>query len=97
MTKGYWIANNLVHDSEAYKAYQEANAGPLHEFGGQFLVRAGRQMTPEGAMHPRSVIIEFPSYENAVACYESVSYQDALAIRQPIADTNLIIVEGYDP
>lgn len=96
MTKGYWIANNLVHDSEAYKAYQEANAGPLHEFGGKFLVRAGRQMTPEGAMHPRSVIIEFPSYENAVACYESVSYQDALAIRQPIADTNLIIVEGYD-
>ena len=97
MTKGYWIANNLVHDSEAYKAYQKANAGPLHEFGGKFLVRAWRQMTPEGAMHPRSVIIEFPSYENAVACYESVSYQDALAIRQPIADTNLIIVEGYDP
>ena len=97
MAKGYWIANNLVHDSEAYKAYQKANAGPLHEFGGRFLVRAGRQMTPEGAMHPRSVIIEFPSYEDAVACYESVSYQDALAIRQPIADTNLIIVEGYDP
>jgi uncharacterized protein (DUF1330 family) len=48
-------------------------------------------------MHPRSVIIEFPSYEDAVACYKSVSYQDALAIRQPIADTNLIIVEGYDP
>jgi len=97
MAKGYWIANNLVHDSEAYKAYQKANAGPLHEFGGRFLVRAGRQMTPEGAMHPRSVIIEFPSYEDAVACYESVSYQDALTIRRPIADTNLIIVEGYDP
>ncbi len=97
MTKGYWIANNLVHDSEAYKAYQKANAGPLKEYGGRFLVRAGRQITPEGAMHPRSVIIEFPSYEDAVACYESVSYQDALAIRQPIADTNLIIVEGCDP
>ena len=97
MTKGYWIADNLVHDSEACKAYQRANAGPLKEYGGRFLVRAGRQITPEGAMHPRSVIIEFPSYEDAVASYESVSYQDALAIRQPIADTNLIIVEGYDP
>ena len=96
MKKGYWIANNLVYDSEAYKAYQKANAGPLLEYGGRFLVRAGKQITPEGEMHPRSVIIEFPSYEEAVACYESVSYQEALAIRQPVADTNLIIFEGYD-
>ncbi|WP_108838034.1 DUF1330 domain-containing protein [Tateyamaria sp. Alg231-49] len=62
MTKGYWIANNLVHDSEAYKVYQKANAGPLKEYGGKFLVRAGRQVSPEGAMFPRSVVIEFPSY-----------------------------------
>jgi len=96
MTKGYWIANNLVHDNEAYKAYQKANAGPLKEYGGKFFVRAGRQISPEGAMFPRSVIIEFPSYADAVACYESVAYQEALTIRQPIADTNLIIVEGYD-
>ncbi|MEO9572868.1 MAG: DUF1330 domain-containing protein [Roseobacter sp.] len=96
MTKGYWIANNLVHDNEAYKAYQKANAGPLKEYGGKFLVRAGRQVSPEGVMFPRSVVIEFPSYADAVACYESVAYQEALTIRQPIADTNLIIAEGYD-
>ena len=43
MTKGYWIANNLVHDSEAYKAYQKANAGPLKSMvAGFWSVQGGR-------------------------------------------------------
>ncbi|MFX4298612.1 DUF1330 domain-containing protein [Pseudosulfitobacter pseudonitzschiae] len=95
--KGYWIAHNVVHDAEAYKKYQAANAAPLAEYGGRFVVRGGQQINPEGSWNSRTVVIEFPSYADAVACYESKSYKAALALRIDIADGNLVIVEGYDP
>ena len=96
MAKGYWIANNNVHDAEAYERYKVANAAPFAEYGAKFLVRGGQQQGREGDVFPRTVVIEFPSYEAAVACYDSASYKDAMAIRADAAEGRLIIVEGYD-
>ncbi|MEM9549785.1 MAG: DUF1330 domain-containing protein [Pseudomonadota bacterium] len=96
MPKGYWIANNIVHDVETYETYKAANAVPFREFGARFLVRGGAQTGAEGQINPRTVVIEFPSYEAALACYESDSYKSAKAIRDPVSDGTLIIVEGYD-
>jgi uncharacterized protein (DUF1330 family) len=42
------------------------------------------------------VVIEFPNYAAAVACYRSPEYQQNLKIRQANAVTDLIVVEGYD-
>lgn len=95
VAKGYWIVNNLVRDAEAYDAYRAANAAPLSRYGGRFLVRAGRQTVTEGAAHPRSVVIEFPSHEAALACYNDPEYQAAIALRAAAADGTFIIVEGY--
>lgn len=96
MAKGYWIANNIVHDADAYEDYKKANAVAFAKYGARFVVRGGQQEVVEGQAHPRSVVIEFPSYEAAVACYNSPEYAKAIAIRTDVADTNLIIVEGYD-
>ena len=96
MAKGYWIVNNVVNDADTYKTYQAANAAPFAEFGAKFLVRAGPQQGREGQTHPRSVIIEFASYADAIACYESESYVAAKAVRDTVAEGTLIIVEGYD-
>ena len=96
MPKGYWIANNIVHDLEGYKAYQRANAVPFEKYGARFLVRGGRQIEAEGDLHPRSVVIEFPSYQDAIACYESAEYKAAKELRLAISESRLIIVEGYD-
>ncbi|WP_147125529.1 DUF1330 domain-containing protein [Shimia ponticola] len=96
MAKGYWIAHGTVHDPEAYDAYRAANAAPLAEFGGRFLVRGGEQQLKEGDARPRTVVIEFPTYEAAVACYESAGYQAAMALRSGVADSDLVIVAGYD-
>ena len=96
VAKGYWIAHNVVSDPEKYKDYQAANAAPLKEYGARFVVRGGTQKNPEGTWSPRTVVIEFPSYADAVACYESEAYQAAKAIRDDIAEGNLIIVEGYE-
>lgn len=96
MAKGYWIANNIVHDAEKYEDYKASNVAPFARFGARFIVRGGQQQDREGTSYPRSVVIEFPSYADAVACYESEEYQRSLAIRTPIANGNLVIVEGYD-
>jgi len=96
MPKGYWIANNLVHDTEAYARYREANAAVFARYGARFLVRGGTQEAREGDARPRSVVLEFPSYAEARACYDDPEYQAAKALRDTAAEGMLIIVEGYD-
>ena len=96
MPKGYWIVNNRVHDATAYEAYRAANGAPLARHGGKFLVRAGKQEIREGEGHPRSVVIEFPSYAAAVACYDDTEYQAAIQLRAAAADGVFIITEGYE-
>ena len=96
MAKGYWIAHGTVHDPVAYDIYRAANAAPLAEYGGRFLVRGGEQETKEGEARPRTVVIEFPSYEAARACYESEGYQKAKALRAGISESDMVIVAGYD-
>ena len=96
MPKGYWIARVDVTDAEAYKKYVAANAGAFARFGARFVVRAGRFESPEGTARDRNVVLEFPSYEQALACYRSDEYREALALRQAAAITDLIIIEGYD-
>ncbi|SFE46002.1 Uncharacterized conserved protein, DUF1330 family [Sulfitobacter brevis] len=96
MAKGYWIGNMDVKDAAVYDTYRAANAQPFKEYGAKFLVRGGKQETREGALHSRTVVIEFASYADAVACYDSDAYQAAKAIRLPVAEGNLMIVEGYD-
>ena len=96
MAKGYWIARVDVHDPEAYKAYMAANGEPIARFGGRFIVRGGRHEVAEGAARARNVVVEFPSYQAAVACFHDSGYQDARALRIPVSEADLIIIEGYD-
>lgn len=96
MAKGYWIARVDVADVERYKAYVAANAEPLHAYGARFLVRGGRFECVEGSSRTRNVVIEFPSYEAALACYRSPGYQAAVALRAPVSVIDLIVIEGYD-
>lgn len=96
MTKAYWVAHVDVSDPQIYEDYKRANAAPFAEFGARFIVRGGEQVVREGASKGRTVVIEFPSYEAAVACFDSPAYQAAKAIRDPIASSDLVIVRGYD-
>lgn len=97
MPKGYWIAHVDVRDAEQYDKYRAANAAPFAKFGARFLVRAAPQDVREGALNPRTVVIEFPSLQAAKDCYDSPEYQAAKALRDPVSTGNLCIIEGYDP
>lgn len=96
MAKGYWIAHGRVDDVEKYDLYRAANAAPLAEYGGRFLVRGGARETVEGEAKPRTVVIEFPSYQAALDCYHSDGYQAALKLREGISVSDLVIAEGWD-
>ena len=94
--KGYWIAHVDVSDPEAYKAYVAANAGPFKKYGARFIIRGGTAQLVEGASRARHVVLEFPSYEAALACYRSPEYQHAKTLREGKAQGDIIVVEGYE-
>jgi uncharacterized protein (DUF1330 family) len=58
------------------------------------LARGGRAQQLEGEGRPRNVIIEFASFEDAVACYNSPEYQAARAKRVGAGEAEIVIVEG---
>jgi uncharacterized protein (DUF1330 family) len=94
--KGYWIAHIDVTEPETYKLYLAANQAPFGQFGARYLVRAGQREVPEGKARGRTVIMEFPSYDAALACYHSPGYQAAKKLREGKAVADLVVVEGYD-
>ena len=96
MAKGYWVGHVTVTDPEAYKAYVAANAKAFSKYGARFLVRGGQYASVEGMARQRHVVIEFPSYEAALACYHSPEYQEALRLRELASEADIIVVEGYD-
>jgi uncharacterized protein (DUF1330 family) len=94
--KGYWIGHVDITDPEGYKAYTAANAEPFGTFGARFLVRGGTREVAEGEVRGRTVVLEFPSYEAALACYRSPEYQAAKRLRDRTGELDLIVVAGYD-
>ena len=94
--KGYWIVQIDVPNPEAYKPYLAANQAPFGKFGARYLVRGGRCEVMEGRARSRIVVLEFPSYEAALACYRSPEYQAAKRLREGVAEADVIVIEGYD-
>lgn len=92
--KGYWIGHVDVTDPAGYEAYMAADMMPIGKFGGRFLVRGGSCDIVEGRMRARPVVLEFPSYEGALACYRSPDYQAAKKLRKGKVEIDLVIIEG---
>ena len=94
MAKGYIIGHITVRDPEAYKEYIQRDTPILQSLGGTFIVRGGQSETVEGETLQRHVVIEFPSYEAALAAYNDPAYQDVADIRRRTADSVILVVEG---
>ena len=92
--KGYWVAHVTVTDSDQYQKYIEGSAIAFKKYEAKILARGGRHTNLEGEGHARNVIIEFPSYETALACYNSPEYQAAKAKRENAGIPYIMIVEG---
>lgn len=99
MPKGYIIGHITVTDPEGYPEYVARDTPILEAHGARFVIRGGRSQTmehdgpppPEGQRH---VVIEFPSYEAALAAYNDPEYQEVAEIRRRCAKSTIIVVEG---
>ena len=96
MPKGYWIARVDVNDPDGYPEYVSTAKPAFEAHGAKFLARGGTTHSLEGENRARNVVIEFPSVQAALDCYNTVEYQAAVKIRQAVADSELIIVEGVE-
>lgn len=97
MAKGYWIARVDVSDPETYAGYVANNPAIFAKFGGRFVVRGGRFEAIEGSSRQRNVVVEFPDYQSAIACFNSTEYQENRKRRLASSVGDLIIIEGYEP
>ena len=96
MPKGYWIAHVTVTNPDQYQLYASGTREAFQKYGATILARGGTFHQLEGPGHPRNVVIEFDSYQKALDCYNSDAYQAAIAIRTPVSDGDIIIIEGYE-
>ena len=94
MPKAYWIAHVTVTDPEQYKLYANAAPEAFRKYGAVILARGGKFQQLEGEGRPRNVVIEFPSLEAAIACYNSPEYQAARHNRLGAGDAEIVLVEG---
>src|SRR5215471_1437899 len=96
MSADYWVANVDISDLNEYKKYVAANAEPFRKDGGKFLTRGGKSEIVEGKLRSRVVVLEFPSFEAALACYRSPEYAAAKKLREPASVADIVVLEGYD-
>jgi len=94
MPKAYWIAQVTVSNPDQYKLYAEGALAAFKKYDAKILARGGRSSQMEGDGRPRNVVIEFSSYDDAVACYNSPEYQSAKVKRKGAGEANIVIVES---
>ena len=76
--KGYVVCvyKNITNE-EKLKEYAVKAKTAVEKYKGKFLIRGGKATTNEGESSPRTVVIEFPSYNEANLFYKSKEYQSA--------------------
>ena len=93
--KGYVVCvYKNISNEEKLKEYALKARAAVESFEGKFLIRGGKTSSKEGEQSPRTVVIEFPSYEKALSFYQSKEYQDAHSILKGHAERQFQIVEG---
>ena len=95
--KAYWISLYLkVDNQENLKKYAETVTPIIKGFGGVPLVRGGKHQTFDGDDFIRTVVWEFPNYEQALKCHDSKEYQAGWALAKDTTERNLQIIEGVN-
>jgi uncharacterized protein (DUF1330 family) len=94
--KAYWVvAYRSISDESAVKAYAELAGPAIQAFGGRVLTKATSKVQAyEAGLLQRTILVEFDSYDIALAARESEAYQKALHALASGAQRDFRIVEG---
>jgi len=91
----YVIGEIEVTDPKLYEGYRKQVLATIEKHGGRFVARGGKAEQLEGGWTPkRIVILEFPSYEQALKWYRSPEYAPLITLRQSASRGKLVLVEG---
>ncbi len=86
-----------VTDPVKYEKYKQLAPPSIRKYGGRYLVRGGEVQVLEGKWSPkRFVILQFESFDQAKAWWNSPEYREAKLLRQASARTAMIWVPGHD-
>ncbi|MCF4121155.1 DUF1330 domain-containing protein [Antribacter sp. KLBMP9083] len=97
MPKGYWVSvYRTISDPEKLAAYTKLAGPAVRAGGGRLLSRGGRVVAHDAGIAEFTVLIEFDSFEQALAARESEAYQEALATLADGVERDFRIVEGLD-
>lgn len=98
MKKGYWVvAYRSISDESALEEYVKLAIPAIRAGGGKALIRTADAIEPrELGVKQLVVVMEFESFEKAVAAYNSAAYQAALRVLGSAAERDFRIVEGVD-
>jgi uncharacterized protein (DUF1330 family) len=93
--KGYVVCvYKSISNEKKLKEYASEARIAVEKYEGKFLIRGGRTTTNEGEGSPRTVVIEFTSYDNANLFYNSKEYQEAHDILKGHAERHHQTIEG---
>ena len=97
VAKGYWVSSyNTISDPEKLAAYDKLAAAAVRAAGGRTLSVGARVVAYDAGVAERAVLVEFDSFEQAVAARESKAYQEALAVLADGVERDFRIVEARD-
>ena len=96
MKKGYWVvAYRSISDKSAVNAYGALALPAIESFGGRFLTRSTSQIQPyEAGLQLRTIVVEFDSYDTALAARGSEAYKKAIQALSSGTVRDFRIVEG---
>tara|TARA_B100001167_G_scaffold62830_1_gene36895 strand:+ start:223 stop:513 length:291 start_codon:yes stop_codon:yes gene_type:complete len=95
MSKGYWISvYEKIENPKILIEYAKKATVAIQKHQGNFLCRGGKNICLEGSAKPRTVVVEFPSFDLAKQAYTSNEYKEALNILKGSVERNLQIIEG---
>jgi uncharacterized protein (DUF1330 family) len=73
MPKGYWVsAYRTIADPEKLAAYNKLAPPAVRAGGGRVLARDGRVVAHDAGIAERTVLVEFDSFEQAVAAHAAL-------------------------
>lgn len=97
MAKGYWVSvYRTIADPEKVAAYDKLTGPAVEAAGGRTLSLGSRVVAHDAGIAERTVLVEFDSFEQAVAARESAAYQKALAVLADGVERDFRIIEGLD-
>lgn len=97
MAKGYWVSvYRTISDPEKLAAYNKLAGPAVTAEGGRRLALGGRVVAHDAGIAERTILIEFDTFEQAVAARESAAYQEALVVLSDAVERDFRIIEGVD-